>query len=143
MRTINKAGLAIIKHFEGLRLKAYFCPAGVLTIGWGHTGSDVKEGMVITTDIADRLLLQDLNKFCILVETLVKVPLTDNQFSALVAFSYNVGVKNFTNSTLLRKINLRTKTGILEEFLRWTKSSGKVLPGLVRRRVAERDLFIA
>lgn len=138
---INQEGLNLIKDFEGCRLKAYLCPAGVWTIGYGHT-QGVKPDMVITQLDADRFLLQDLKRFEEAVSSLVKVPITPNQFSALVSFAYNVGTGALYDSTLLRKLNNKDYKGAANEFLRWNKAGGKVLPGLTKRRIAERDLFI-
>lgn len=137
---INEAGLNLIKDFEGCRLKAYLCPAGVWTIGYGHT-QGVKPDMVINQLQAERFLRQDLKRFEDAVTSLVKVPITPNQFSALVSFAYNVGTGALYDSTLLRKLNKKDYKGAANEFLRWNKAGGKVLPGLTRRRLAEKDLF--
>ena len=137
---INEAGLNLIKDFEGCRLKAYLCPAGVWTIGYGHT-QGVKPDMVINQLQAERFLIQDLKRFEDAVTSLVKVPITPNQFSALVSFAYNVGTGALYDSTLLRKLNKKDYKGAANEFLRWNKAGGKVLPGLTRRRLAEKDLF--
>lgn len=137
---INEAGLNLIKDFEGCRLKAYLCPAGVWTIGYGHT-QGVKPDMVINQLQAERFLRQDLKRFEDAVTSLVKVPITPNQFSALVSFTYNVGTGALYDSTLLRKLNKEDYKGAANEFLRWNKAGGKVLPGLTRRRLAEKDLF--
>ena len=137
---INEAGLNLIKDFEGCRLKAYLCPAGVWTIGYGHT-QGVKPDMVINQLQAERFLRQDLKRFEDAVTSLVKVPITPNQFSALVSFTYNVGTGALYDSTLLRKLNKKDYKGAANEFLRWNKAGGKVLPGLTRRRLAEKDLF--
>ena len=102
---INETGLALIKSFEGLRLKAYKCPAGVWTVGYGHTGGDVKAGMIITEEEAEELLRQDLERFEEGVENLVEVELNENQFCALVSLAYNIGLGNFKRSTLLKLIN--------------------------------------
>lgn len=130
-----------MKH-EGCKLKAYLCPANVWTIGYGHTGSDVKEGMVITQAEAERLLLKDLDRFCAAVERLVTVPLNDNQFAALVSLCFNIGEGAFAKSTLLRKLNAKDIIGATQEFPKWNKGGGKVLPGLVKRREDEQRLFI-
>lgn len=137
---INEAGLNLIKDFEGCRLKAYLCPAGVWTIGYGHT-QGVKPDMVISQLQAERFLRQDLKRFEDAVTSLVKVPVTPNQFAALVSFAYNVGAGALYDSTLLRKLNKKDYKGAANEFLRWNKAGGKVLPGLTRRRIAEKDLF--
>lgn len=141
--TINSKGLALVKEFEGLRLKAYRDPDGRWTIGYGHTGSEVGSGDVITAKQAEALLSKDLNKFETVVHSAVKVKLNSNQFSALVSFTYNEGPGNLKSSTLLKKLNQRDYQGAANEFLRWNKGDGgRVLPGLTRRRAAERKLFL-
>ncbi len=143
---ISPLGIQLVKHFEGLFLKAYLCPAKVWTIGYGHTGlkhndGTVKRGRTITEAEADQLLEHDLNtKYGPDVERLVKVPLTQQQFDALVSFHFNTGA--LAKSTLLKKLNQNDKVGAAEEFLKWTRGGGKVLKGLVRRRQAERHLFL-
>ena len=139
MRTSNKE---VIKEAEGLRLEAYLCPAGVWTIGYGHTGPDVWPGLVITEKWAEQLLEEDLKRFEAYVSGYVRVDLTQDQFDALVSFTYNVGAEAFKNSTLLRKLNAGDYEGASKEFTRWNKSKGKVLPGLVKRREKERKLFV-
>lgn len=139
MRTSEK-GLALIRQAEGLRLRAYKCPAGVWTIGYGTTAG-VKEGLVITKERAEELLREDVKRFEDQVMRLVKVRLTQGQFDALVSFIYNLGAGNLSNSTLLRLLNAGDYKGAAAQFDRWTKAGGKVLPGLVRRRAAERALF--
>ena len=139
---INQAGLDLIKRFEGCRLTAYLCPAGVPTIGWGHTG-DVKLGDKITQHQADVILTDvDLVKFEEGVERLAgDCVASSNEFSALVCFAYNVGLEALAKSTLLKKLKLGERYHAANEFLKWNKAGGKVLPGLVKRRVAERELF--
>jgi len=136
----SQRGLDLIKQFEGLKLTAYVCPAGVLTIGYGTTAG-VTPGMTITAERAEQLLRQDIAKFERGVRDSVKVPLTENQFSALVSFAYNVGLGAFRTSTLLRLLNKGEYAQAAEQFGRWNKAGGKVLPGLTRRRAAERKLF--
>lgn len=140
---ISKKGLDLIKTFEGLELKAYKDSVGVLTIGWGSTGSHVKPGMSITKEQAEELLKQDVSRFEKGVNDLVKVPLIQNQFDALVSFSFNLGLGNLKSSTLLRKLNASDYSGAASEFLRWNRAGNKVLAGLTRRRIAERDLFLS
>ena len=143
MKTSTK-GIALIKSAEGLRLKAYPDPGtGGLpwTIGYGST-SGVTRNMVITEVQAEQMLAADLVRFERIVERLVQVPLPQGQFDALVSFTYNVGEGNFTNSTLLRKLNAGDTPGAAEQFSRWVHAGGKVLPGLVKRRAAERALFM-
>lgn len=136
--------VTLVKHFEGLFLKAYLCPAKVWTIGYGHTGLKHKDGTVkagrkITEAEAEALLLHDLNVFAPSVDELVKVPLEQHEFDVLVSFHFNTG--SLGKSTLLKKLNAGDKAGAAAEFLRWTRGGGKVLPGLVRRRKAEQYLF--
>ena len=138
---INKEGLSIIKQCEGCRLKAYLCPSLIPTIGYGHT-TGVKLGDIITQADADRYLLQDIKRFEQVVSALVKVPINENQFSALVSFAFNVGVSNLKSSTLLKKLNLRDYKGCSNEFDRWVYGSNKKpLEGLKKRRKLERELF--
>jgi len=143
MKTSPK-GIALIKSAEGLRLKAYPDPGtGGLpwTIGYGSTAG-VTRNMVITEAQAEQMLAKDLVRFERIVERLVRVPLNQSQFDALVSFTYNVGEGNFTNSTLLRELNAGDTAGAAEQFSRWVHAAGKVLPGLVTRRGAERALFL-
>ncbi|MDC9824805.1 glycoside hydrolase family protein [Devosia sp. ZB163] len=145
---INKAGLELIKHFEGLRLEAYLDPVDIWTIGWGHTGGDVYEGLRITVDQAEKLLKDDLKKHENFVDAKVTATLTENQRAALVSFAFNVGNGNFGSSTLLRKLNANDVAGAADELLRWvygtTPDGERVrLPGLERRRKAERELFLS
>ncbi len=142
---VNKFELVnteIPHHFEACKLTAYYCPANVLTIGWGSTGNHVYEGMTITQQEADELFVKDQKRFVDAVNNLVKVPLTQNQFDSLVSFVYNVGEGNFKTSTLLRKLNAYDYEGAAEEFLRWNRGGGKVLAGLTRRRKSERHYFL-
>ncbi|AIL60948.1 lysozyme [Pseudomonas alkylphenolica] len=140
MRT-SQRGLSLIKSFEGLRLLAYRDAVGVWTIGYGATRG-VKPGMSVTKEQAERMLLNDVQRFEPEVERLVQVPLTGNQWDALVSFTYNLGAGNLESSTLLRLLNRGDYAGAAEQFPRWNKAGGKVLPGLVRRREAERVLFL-
>lgn len=140
---ISKKGLDLIKHFEGLELKAYKDSVGVVTIGYGSTGPHVSMGMVITQDQAEALLKQDVSRFEKGVSDLVQVPLNQNQFDALVSFSFNLGLGNLKSSTLLRKLNSLDYSGAANEFTRWNKAGGVVLKGLTRRREAEKVLFLS
>ena len=137
----NAAGIALIQQFEGLRLAAYQDVVGVWTIGYGHTGPDVRAGQTITQAQATALLQQDLSRFEAGVSRLVTVPLNGNQFSALVSFSYNLGLGSLQGSTLLRLLNARDYAGAAGQFPLWDKAGGKALPGLLRRRQAEQALF--
>jgi len=138
---INTAGLKLLKDSEGLELKAYKDTVGILTIGYGHTGDDVTPGQVISEIEAEALLYKDLRVFEEGVSKAVKVPLTSNQFSSLVVFSYNVGLGNFKTSTLLKMLNAGDYSGAADQLLRWDRAGGKVLKGLTIRRNKERDLF--
>jgi len=143
MRVSNE-GLDLIKHFEGLSLKAYKCPAGVWTIGYGTTGvPEARLGVVISAARAEELLAIDVDKFSRQVWVLVSdVVINQHQMDALIAFTYNVGIGAFKTSTLLKKLLQKDYTGVSKEFLRWTKAKGKELPGLVKRRRAESLLFL-
>jgi len=140
---ISAKGLSLIKSFEGLELKAYKDSVGVITIGYGSTGSHVSMGQTITETQAEALLLSDVSRFERGVTDLVKVPLSQNQFDALVSFSFNLGLANLKSSTLLRKLNSLDYAGAALEFPRWNKAKGRVLPGLTRRREAEKKLFLS
>ena len=136
----SQEGLALIKKFEGCRLKAYRCSANVLTIGYGHTGG-VKEDDTITQPEADKLLENDIAKFEEYVSDNVIVELKQHQFDALVAWTFNLGVGNLRNSTMLKKLNGADYDSIPFEMRRWNKAGGKTLDGLIRRRKAEGLLF--
>lgn len=139
---INEAGINLIKSFESLRLNSYLCPAKVWTIGYGHTGKNIKKGMTITEEQANDYLKNDLVYFENIVSKSVEVDLNENQFSALVSFVFNIGEGSFLASTLLKLLNNGDYKGAAEQFLRWNKSNGKVLPGLTRRRKEEVELFL-
>lgn len=139
-RRINASGLRLIKDFEGLRLAAYKCPSGLWTIGYGHTHT-VRPDMKLTTEEAEQLLDDDLRTFEAAVTRLVKVPLTDNQFSALVCFAFNVGIANLERSTLLRLLNRGWYEQVPAQLTRWNRAHGEVLGGLARRRAAEGRLW--
>ena len=140
---ISNKGLNLIKDFEGLKLTSYLCPANVWTIGYGSTGPHVKEGMTITEQEAEDLLKEDVSKFEECVNQAVEVDLTQDEFDALVSFSFNVGCGAFMGSTLLRLLNAGNKQAAAQQLLRWDKAGGKVLAGLARRRAAERQVFLA
>lgn len=137
---ISQKGIEVIKKFEGCKLEAYKCPAGVWTIGYGTT-KGVTDGMKITKEKAEELLKLDIDKFEKTVLKLVKVDLNQSQFDALVSFTYNLGEGNLSKSTLLKMLNNKDYYGASQEFIRWNKAGGKVLNGLIRRREAERNLF--
>lgn len=139
-RKTSAAGIALIVRFEGERLAAYLCPAGVWTIGVGHTGPDVRPGLRIARDRSRALLMQDLARFEQAVARLAPVA-TQAQFDALVAFAFNVGSDALAGSTLLRKHKAVDYAGAAAEFARWNKAGGKALPGLTARRAAEARLY--
>ena len=139
---ISKNGKNLIKNFEGLRLKAYRCSANKLTIGYGHTGVDVKESMLITQEQANLLFDKDIDIHCKNVQRLMKVQLTQNEFDALVSFEFNVGFSKLAKSTLLKKLNSGNKSGAADELLRWVYAGNKPLEGLKRRRIKEREVFL-
>lgn len=140
--TTDNEGFQLIQKYEGLKLEAYKCPAGVWTIGYGHT-KGVKEGDRITKEDAKNLLREDLKIYEEAVNGLVKVPLNQAQFDALVSFCYNLGVASLSNSTLLRLLNEGKYMEASQEFLKWNKAKGKVLEGLTRRRKEECELFLS
>lgn len=146
MQTSDK-GIALIKQFEGCKLTAYQDSVGVWTIGYGWTkpvdGKPIRAGMTIKQETAERLLKTGLVTYESDVSRLVKVGLTQGQFDALVSFTYNLGARSLSTSTLLRKLNAGDYAGAADEFLRWNKAGGKVLNGLTRRREAERALFLS
>ena len=131
----------LIREFEGLRLKAYHCPAGVLTIGYGHTVG-VSEGMIISRERAEELLLEDLEVFRKQLVGL-GLKLNDNQEAALLSFTFNVGFGSLSRSTLLKKVRANpSDPAIAAEFAKWCHArGGKQLPGLVRRRKVEAELY--
>lgn len=133
---ISKRGLDTIKKFEGLRLDAYICPAGVWTIGYGTTRG-VMKGDRVTAEQAEKLLIEDVRKFEAAINKLVKVPLNQGQFDALVCFCYNVGIGAFERSTLLSVLNMGRYKDVPAQLMRWTKVKGKEIAGLVNRRDAE------
>ncbi|EPH0728800.1 lysozyme [Enterobacter hormaechei] len=146
MQTSEK-GIALIKQFEGCKLTAYQDSVGVWTIGYGWTqpvdGKPIRAGMTIKQETAERMLKTGLISYESDVSRLVKVGLTQGQFDALVSFTYNLGARSLSTSTLLRKLNAGDYAGAADEFLRWNKAGGKVLSGLTRRREAERALFLS
>ncbi|HCJ7368327.1 TPA: lysozyme [Enterobacter hormaechei subsp. xiangfangensis] len=146
MQTSEK-GIALIKEFEGCKLTAYQDSVGVWTIGYGWTqpvdGKPIRAGMTIKQETAERLLKTGLVSYESDVSRLVKVGLTQGQYDALVSFTYNLGARSLSTSTLLRKLNAGDYAGAADEFLRWNKAGGKVLNGLTRRREAERALFLS
>ncbi|MEG1543261.1 MAG: lysozyme [Tannerellaceae bacterium] len=136
MKTSDK-GISLIKRYESYSAKAYKCPAGVWTIGWGHT-LGVKEGDTCNVEQATKLLMEDIAR----AEKAVPHNIPQSCFDALVSFAFNLGNANLSSSTLLRKVkaNHRNPT-IRDEFMRWVYCKKVVLPGLVRRRKEEADLY--
>ena len=144
---VSKNGLDLIKEFESFKSKPYLCPSRIPTTGFGSTyypdGKKVTlQDKEITEEKAFEILEYIANKdFGSNINKVVKVPLNQNQFDALVSFAYNVGNGNFNSSTLLRKLNSSDYEGAANEFKKWNRSGGKILAGLARRRKAEKELF--
>ncbi len=146
MPHIPEQAKKLIREYEGLRLEAYKCPAGVWTIGYGHTGG-VYKGQKITIEKAEEYLTQDcINAFNCIARNCMK-PLNDNQLSALISFVFNFGCEKFKNSTLLARVNKGVFDDVTFELMKWVKALNpktrklEPLPGLVRRRKAESDLW--
>lgn len=141
----SQAGIDLIHSFESLRLKAYPDPGSKdgkpYTVGWGSTGSDIGPGTVWTKEKADQRFASDLSKFEQAVSLLVKVPLNQYQFDALVSFTYNLGIGSLRTSTLLKMLNDGHYANAGLQLLRWTKNDGVEMAGLVRRRKAELKMF--
>jgi lysozyme len=143
---VNAEGYALIKRFEGCRLKSYRCPAGVFTIGFGNTfyenGDKVKEGDVITQQRADELAKFIIDQFAVSITPFILKPLNENQFSACVSLAYNIGTGGFKRSSVFKKLNINPNDPtIADSFRLWNKGGGKVLKGLVTRREAEIQLY--
>ena len=146
--TINQAGLALIKEFEGFRANAYLDPVGIWTIGYGTTsaagvGITVKPGMRITEAKAASYLSAAINKFAAQIDPLITQPITENERAAFLSLAYNIGPGAFAKSSALRKFNEGDKRGAADAILLWNKAGGRVLAGLTRRREAERALFLS
>lgn len=139
----SQRGIELIKKFEGLRTKAYRDIIGVLTIGFGHTGLDVYENEIISEEEAEQLLRDDLVRFELGISKLVKVSLNQNQFDALVSFTFNVGLGNFNKSHLLIHLNNSQYETAANEFLKWDRAGGIERPDLKSRREQERQLFLS
>jgi len=137
----SKTGLQLTERFEGCRLTTYSDVAGVLTIGYGHTGPDVVPGLTITQEQAEQLLQEDIANAVDAVNGLVSVQLEQNEFDALVDFVFNLGRKAFADSTLLQLLNAGDYVAAGEQFERWSHASGKVVAGLLARRKAEASAF--
>ncbi len=141
MTLIPEEAFELVKKFEGLRLTAYRDSGGVWTVGYGSTGPDVAEGLTITADEAERRLRRDMASAARSVLQMVTVPLNPNQLSALCSFVFNLGAGAFRKSTLRKRLNEGRFDLAAAEFGRWVFCNGRVLPGLVTRREAERQLF--
>lgn len=144
---INKATVDLVKEFEGFEAKAYKCPAGVWTIGYGTTASagvgiTPKDGMTITKSDAEAYLQAALDKFADQIAPSITAPANSNEFGAFVSLAYNIGPGAFKKSSALRLFNAGDKEGAAKAILMWNKAGGKVLKGLTRRREAERKLFL-
>jgi len=140
---INKEGLKIIKDSESLKLKSYICPAGILTVAYGHTGADVAPNMTISVGRAEELLKSDLRRFELGVEKLLEVKTSPNEFSAMVSLAFNIGLGNFKNSEVLINHNKDHKYEACIKFHNWRRGGGRILKGLVRRRIKEAELYIS
>ena len=140
---IDKYGEKLIKQFESCKLFAYKVDNSekYYTIGWGHYGADVKKGMKISKETADKLFRNDIKYFETSVNSCLKVKVTQSMFNALVSFTYNVGFSAFKNSTLLKYVNKSQFKKASNEFKKWNKCGGKVLNGLVKRRLLEKTEF--
>lgn len=142
---ISNKGVSLIKGFEKLELRAYPDPGTggkPWTVGWGHT-KGVKPGDQITQAQAEAFLAEDLAVFELTVNSAVKVPVTQNQFDAMVSLAFNIGGGNFAGSTLVKRFNAGDVQGAADQFPRWKNANGKEMKGLVRRRAAERELFLS
>lgn len=138
---ISNNGLQLIKHFEGLVLKAYKCPAGVWTIGYGHT-KDVQPGDEWSESNADHMLEVEMEEYEGYIHDSVTAPINQDQFDALVSWVYNLGGGNLNASTMLKVLNAGQYEEVPAQMMRWNKAGGKVLEGLTRRRQAEANLFM-
>lgn len=142
---VSPAGVALTKEMEGCVLHSYPDPGtggAPWTAGFGHTGPEVKPGMTITQAQADAWLNADLARASLVVNSLVRVYLTQGEHDALTDFVFNVGAGNFRGSTLLRLLNAGDSKAAAQQFERWNMASGRILPGLVRRRAKEKALFL-
>jgi len=142
IRSIPQSAIDLVKHFEGFSSKPYVCPAGFLTIGYGHVvPNDYPRATRVTPEEAEDLLRKDLRVAALGVLRLTKVPLSDNQYGALVSFVFNLGAGRYQSSTLRMKINRGDYSEAAEEFPKWVYGGGRKLPGLVARRDAEARVF--
>jgi lysozyme len=149
-KSLGAKGEALIKAFESCMravpggFQAYLDPVNVLTIGWGHTNDNGRQfdaSTIWSRADCDTEFVNDMGTFVAAVNSLVKVPINQDQFDALVSFAFNLGAESLKTSTLLKKLNARDFAGAAQEFQRWNKAAGRVLPGLTRRRASEALLF--
>lgn len=138
---INDAGISLIKSREGCQLAAYKDQGGVLSIGYGHTGREVTEGLTCTQDQADNWFNQDIRNTCATLTRLITVSLNENQFAALVSLAYNIGIGHFTDSTLLKVLNNGWFEQVPVQIARWNHVNGVVSDGLTKRRADEVRLW--
>jgi lysozyme len=143
MNTLGSAGEALIKSFEALRLTAYQDQRGIWTCGWGHTGPEVVEGTTCTPQLAEAWFLSDTQSAANGVDASILTNINQNQFDALVSFTYNVGVGAEAHSTLAKFVNARDFAGAAAEFPKWDHVDGEPNAGLLRRRLAEQALFVS
>lgn len=142
---INIQAVELIKHYEGFMAETYHCPGGALTIGYGHViqTNESFTNVTITQSAAEELLKQDMENAANSVRRIIKVPLNENQFGALVSFVFNLGATNFQNSTLAKLINQEEHLKVPSELIKWVHVGGKPLRGLVRRRLEEALLYVS
>ena len=143
----NKAGIEIIKHFEGYSSTVYADPIGIPTIGYGSIWDVNGKRLTmdhppISEEVGEQLLKRELKNVERAIRHLIRVPLTENQFSAISSLAYNIGTSRLSSSTLRAKINREDYQGAADEFPKWRRAGGVILKGLVRRRAAERELFL-
>lgn len=144
VRRVTQAGLDLIKRFEGFSAKIYICPGGYPTVGYGHVVKDrAAFQWPITQAQAERILAKDVQSAERAVLRYINVPLTDGQFAALVSFTFNLGPGALQRSTLRRKVNRQEHDEVPAEFHKWVYAKGRKLPGLIRRRAEEADLYAA
>jgi len=142
MMKASNSAIELIKKFEGCRLTSYADSVGVMTIGYGHIDG-VKKGQRISQQKADQFLAQDVEIAANEVSRLVTAEINQNQFDALVSFTFNLGAKNLAESTLLRNVNSGNFRSAADQFGRWVFAGGVLIKGLVNRREAERQLFVS
>jgi GH24 family phage-related lysozyme (muramidase) len=147
MTIVNRATLDLIKQFEGCKLTAYKDIAGIWTIGYGTTaaaglGIEPSKGMTITQERAEDLLRRGVDKFAAQVDALITTKVNQNQRGAIICLAYNIGVGALSKSTVLRELNAGNKDKAAAAFQMWNKAGGEIVQGLVRRREAERQLFL-